>query len=281
MVRVFKKKCPLFLLLLVTITTGNLFAYTPELPADSPHYQLQTKKEIIIFSTSLAIITTDLFIVPKKLDIYDLQQLTINDIPAFERDIIYFDSAAAKRAEIWSDGFSALSFGFGAAAVLSGYKNKTTMITSGIMYTEGLLFTYGLTEILKDAIGRNRPYTYNTNYGDVYRLRKDPTGSFPSAHTSLSAFNCFFAASIIDGNYIADEKTWLRVATWTTAATLPLITGYFRTEAGKHFYSDVAAGYLIGAISGWGIPALHKNSNLQVSSAAFGEFRSVSMRYVF
>ena len=244
---------------------------------DSLRYNLSWKRELAIITPAVILVTTDLFLPPPTLGVEDLAGLDINDIPAFERDIIYFDSAQAAVAEIWSDGINALSFGACAAAIFSSYKEDGQVFKNAVVYAEGAALTYGITEVLKSAVGRNRPYTYNNNYSSDYRLRKDPTSSFPSGHTSSTAYNCFFAASLIDYYYLADDDKWLKVINWGTAATIPIITGYLRTEAGKHFYSDVAGGYIIGAAIGLGVPILHKYNNLHISAGNVDEIKVVNV----
>ncbi|HRF77567.1 MAG TPA: phosphatase PAP2 family protein [Chitinophagales bacterium] len=244
---------------------------------DSLRYNLSWKRELAIITPAIIVVTTDLFLPPPTLGVEDLAGLDISDIPAFERDIIYFDSAQGRVAEIWSDGINALSFGACAAAIFSSYKEDGQVFKNAVVFAEGVALTYGVTEVLKSAVGRNRPYTYNENYSTAYRLRKDPTSSFPSGHTSSTAYNCFFAASLIDYYYIDDENKWLRVINWGTAATIPIITGYLRTEAGKHFYTDIAGGYIIGAAIGLGVPMLHKCNNLHISAGNVNDVKVLNV----
>lgn len=257
------------------------FGQTPYLGVqnncDSLRYNLSWKRELAIITPAIILVTTDLFLPPPTLGVEDLAGLDISDIPAFERDIIYFDSAQGRVAEIWSDGINALSFGACAAAIFSSYKEDGQVFKNAVVFAEGVALTYGVTEVLKSAVGRNRPYTYNENYSTAYRLRKDPTSSFPSGHTSSTAYNCFFAASLIDYYYIDDENKWLRVINWGTAATIPIITGYLRTEAGKHFYTDIAGGYIIGAAIGLGVPMLHKCNNLHISAGNVNDVKVLNV----
>lgn len=257
------------------------FGQTPYLGVqnncDSLRYNLSWKRELALITPAIILVTTDLFLPPPTLGVEDLAGLDISDIPAFERDIIYFDSAQGRVAEIWSDGINALSFGACAAAIFSSYKEDGQVFKNAVVFAEGVALTYGVTEVLKSAVGRNRPYTYNENYSTAYRLRKDPTSSFPSGHTSSTAYNCFFAASLIDYYYIDDENKWLRVINWGTAATIPIITGYLRTEAGKHFYTDIAGGYIIGAAIGLGVPMLHKCNNLHISAGNVNDVKVLNV----
>ncbi|MBT8218659.1 MAG: phosphatase PAP2 family protein, partial [Bacteroidia bacterium] len=44
---------------------------------------------------------------------------------------------------------------------------------------------------------------------------------------------------------------------WTTAIAVPALTGLLRTRAGKHFYTDVIVGFVVGAAVGYLIPEIH------------------------
>jgi membrane-associated phospholipid phosphatase len=65
---------------------------------------------------------------------------------------------------------------------------------------------------------------------------------------------CFAAASMFSA-YHPDSK-WKPVV-WTVAAILPAATAYYRVRGGKHFITDVATGYAMGALTGILIPRLH------------------------
>ena len=78
-------------------------------------------------------------------------------------------------------------------------------------------------------------------------------------HTSLSAAGSFFAARVFS-DYYPDSK-WKPVV-WGAAVAIPAVTGYLRVRGGRHFPTDVIAGYAVGALAGWGVPALHKRSGL-------------------
>ena len=214
---------------------------------------------------SVILLSVDFLNPPMQFSEQIANSLSSEDIPQIDRSIIYFDTNQAAIAEKWSDNFNFLSFGISAALVLSSPKNKQVTFNNIVLYTEGALLTYGITEVLKSTVSRIRPYAYNEALPDSYRFREDVTSSFPSGHTSSTAYNCFFAATILNERYIADNQLGLKIITWAVAASIPAVTGYLRTAAGKHFYTDVAAGYAIGALIGYGVPTLHKISNNEMS----------------
>lgn len=221
-------------------------------------YNLTWPNELFFITPGVVLLGTGELLDPKVLSQEMRDNLSIDDIPAFERNLIYFDTAQAAKASNWSDGVVVFTYGINIALLLATLDNKTNTFTTAVIYAEGAFLTLGITEILKLTIGRVRPFAYNEANPDSYRFREGVTSSFPSGHTSSTAYNCFFAAKFLDDNLIENGATGLRIATWTLAATIPAVTGYLRTAAGKHFYTDIIAGYALGAGFGYVIPALHK-----------------------
>ncbi len=246
-------------------------------------YKIELKKELCIVVPSAALFITGLILEPKSLTISQLSTLDINDIPAFERDIIYFDSADAHKADVLSDKAAVFTYGIGLGSVILSMFNNDKISNAFILYGEGLLVTAGLTEIIKKTVGRVRPYAYNPEYSDAHRTDASSTLSFPSGHTSSSAYNCFFAAKLIDDYFILDNKYLYRTLDYTLAAILPAYVGYLRTAAGQHFTTDVIGGYVFGAASGFLIPDVHKNKNMDVSIYPFyrDEGNGITLSLIF
>lgn len=265
----------------------NPIGYTPAaFHYDEPEntvYDLDLKKELLIIAPSVALGIADLFIDYQSLTAEDLGSLDINSIPVFERNIVYFDSAYAAVANDLSNTFNKAALALGVVSVLSGYPSTDNIFINGILYIEGTMFTSGLVDVLKKSVGRVRPYAYNTDYSDEYRLRGAVTSSFPSGHSSSTAFNCFFAARLIDDYFIDDDDVFYKSLDWTLAAAIPAWVAYLRMAAGVHFLTDVATGYLIGASCGFIIPELHKidQENLSLFPVFDQQFTGIGMQLKF
>ncbi len=228
-------------------------------------YDLTLKKELIIAVPITAVFLADIYIDPRPFTEEDLLQLNINDIPWFERNLIYFDTIIAARADAMSDIFNKSALLLGLSSTLIPICDFSEIFTNFIIYYEGVMINSGLTDLLKKSVGRVRPYVYNTSFPDAYRLNGAVNSSFPSGHTSSSAFSCFFAAKMIDDYLIDDNNRILKTINWTSAALIPAWVGYLRMAAGVHFLTDVAGGFIIGASCGYFIPALHKVKNENIS----------------
>lgn len=121
-----------------------------------------------------------------------------------------------------------------------------------VIYFIALVLAMGVTDLtcnaVKHAVDRVRPQhtvtgTYYQESGQWLRLPADheprDTGtSFPSAHAANSMAAAVLAMCL-----------WprLRRGLWA----LPLVVGWSRVYLGKHYPSDVVAGWLLGAFIGW------------------------------
>ena len=120
-----------------------------------------------------------------------------------------------------------------------------------------LFVTVGSTNIFKTTVLRPRPFLYNIagGNGDGQHLEADDRQSFLSGHTSMVATSSFFAAQVMIDLH---PESSLKPLIWGAAATIPAVTGYLRYRAGKHFPTDIIAGYGLGALIGTMIPKLHR-----------------------
>ncbi len=130
-----------------------------------------------------------------------------------------------------------------------------------LMWWETNTLTYLATDLTKLSFGRTRPFVYQADAPLEDKLELDARKSFFSGHTSLTAANAWFAARVF-ADYFPDSK-W-KPAVWGLAIALPAWVGTERVLAGKHFPSDVLAGYAVGAFTGLLVPALHRRASGQI-----------------
>lgn len=127
------------------------------------------------------------------------------------------------------------------------------------MWLETFALTYALTGMTKELVRRTRPYVY---YDDVpldKKIQKDARASFFSGHTSMTASSAFFTAKVYaDMN---PNSKW-KPLVWTGAALLPAGVGFLRYSGGKHFWTDIITGYVVGAAVGILVPHLHRNRDI-------------------
>ncbi len=216
-------------------------------------YQLKGRLDIPLFgiglSTGLSGYAIGHHIEP--LTPADLSLLNRNDLFPLDRKSTYWYSSKSKSASN--------AFFYSATLVpliLLADKNirKEAGVIS-VLYLETLTLNAGLTELTKNLARRSRPYTYNPDVPLGIKQQLDARKSFFSGHTSSTAASCFFAAKVWSDFH--PDSRW-KPLVWTTAATIPAVTGYLRMRAGQHFFTDVVVGYVLGATLGYLVPVLHK-----------------------
>lgn len=136
---------------------------------------------------------------------------------------------------------------------------RRDFLAVGFIYVETAMLTVGVTELAKNLVLRPRPYVYDSSLPMHIRTDTGARKSFFSRHASLTTALCFTTAKIFS-DY--SDNTAHKAMVWTAAVILPAVTGYLRYEAGKHFPSDIIAGYAVGATIGYLVPWLHRRKPL-------------------
>ena len=223
---------------------------------DSPYY-LSKRMDL-----PLAAVSAGLLI---GAELVPVTPLTEEDINVLDKESISdFDYSATENWDENSIATSDLllysSIGFPAILLIDksirqDYKKFVSI------WAETFALTYGLTNMTKVLVSRERPYLYGTGEGSAdmeHKLEDDNQRSFFSGHTSLSAASWFMMASMYQ-DYHPESK--LAPYIWATAYLVPAATGYYRYDAGKHFLSDVLTGYFVGRAIGVMVPRWHKKSS--------------------
>lgn len=224
---------------------GPVTAQTP--------FSLKTGREVGIFG-GVGIGLGGAWYLNKKmpaLTVSDINGLKVESVPGFERFVTRQFDLRAKTASDWS-----LYTGVAIPALLlldAQIRNDAPV--NATIIGEAMLLNLTVTSLMKDIVQRPRPFVYNPNAPMDWKLKKDARQSFFSGHTSMVAAATFSTASVWSA-YHPDSK-W-KPLVWAGAAVLPITTGILRVKAGKHFITDVACGFLVGAVIGWVVPKWHK-----------------------
>jgi membrane-associated phospholipid phosphatase len=161
----------------------------------------------------------------------------------------------SKTARSWSDGLVYASYATAATVCLTQQNSRKQLLGNALQLAEVGLVTTGATLFTKTRALHLRPYIYNDAAPLEKKLKTDARYSFFSGHTSSAAACSFYSASIWAQNH-ADSK--YKKAVWTGAIAYPAVVGFLRMKGGMHHFEDVAVGYAVGALIGWGVPKLHR-----------------------
>jgi membrane-associated phospholipid phosphatase len=245
--------------------------------SDSSPYKLSTVTDSLLIGSGTALLALTLY-TNKNID-----PLTDAEIAALSKNNINrFDRSAADNWSAGGDKFSSITLAsvmISPLAFLLNDRIRDDFVVIGIMYGESILITKGLDMNVKNIVQRKRPFVYNPDVSNKDKKDKDAVRSFYSGHTS-SAFNSAVFVGTVFSDYYP-QSPW-RYAVWGTSLLAASVTGYLRYTAGKHYPTDIIAGAIMGSITGWGIPALHRNRDTNIAfKMSFGEERMIAVEYYF
>lgn len=184
-------------------------------------------------------------------------------------DTVWFPGDAGLRGECspeaaqLSDVSLVLSMGLPVGMELGGGLDAS-FVNAEIVYTEALLTTRLLTAAAKVVFRRPRPFSYRKDADCAFDMEaSDAHMSFFSGHASAS-FTAAFAGSLLQSETGLDRRT--RAAIWSAQLALAGATANLRARAGKHYYSDILVGALVGSGVGIAMPLLHGGDTLPTGS---------------
>lgn len=205
-------------------------------------YQIDWNQEWKVAGGSIlgGVLGLVMYLNEKPITAEEVAQLDPSTLWSVDRKSLAFNSIKANK---WSDYLANGSL----LAAPSIYLTKITdraWVESSIMYIEALSISAGLINISKYSFDRPRPYIYRQINSPNQNYSRSDAASFISGHTCLTATNCFFAAALFERAYPSSPFVPI---VYGIGATIPAVTGYLRVRAGKHFFTDVLAGYIVGA----------------------------------
>ena len=227
------------------------------------YYDISWKKEIapITVGIGLTALGTILQNNAPRANLDEINSLMVSDLNFLDRGVIGNNSSSAQTI---SDVvlYSSIAYPF---ITFASSKCRTNTGAILVMTTEVALLTNGLTSFFKGAVNRHRPFNYDPTTDEAIKLGESSRKSFISGHTSsVSALTFLTARIITDLHPDAKHKGLI----WGAAIAAPAVIGYLRVQAGKHFPTDVIAGYAVGATIGYFIPQMHlvKNENVSLTT---------------
>lgn len=237
----------------------------PDSPPLPPHpLRLSAAIDVPVIALSVAIWTgTDL--AGRDLRWSGCGMCDTSGINGLDRRVLGNDSPTAARA---SDVLVYSAIGLPLVADLAdalaggrrapgGYRHAAGgWARDAVVLFEVLAVNLAVTNLVKFAVRRPRPYSYDadTTLDDIED--NDARLSFFSGHAS-TAFSMMTAyATIFTYRH---PRPRAAVPVWLGAIGLATATAVLRVVAGKHFWTDIAAGALAGSAVGVLVPTLHRN----------------------
>ncbi|MBB4078690.1 membrane-associated phospholipid phosphatase [Lewinella aquimaris] len=213
-------------------------------------YYISLKRDLLYGSASVGSVALGSLLRSRTPDIV-LSDLRLGNIPSFDRIATEFSSASARTLSDYSLYASAALPGL----LMAGRRSRREAGKISLLFLETMLLNQGLTDIIKSSAKRPRPYVFDDDLDPATIIGGNDRAAFLSGHTSSSAAAGFFFARAFSDYYPASR---LKPYAWVLGAGVPALTGYLRIRAGQHYPSDVLAGYALGAVIGYVVPALHR-----------------------
>jgi hypothetical protein len=133
--------------------------------------------------------------------------------------------------------------------------------------TQSITFSvYNLSPLGPNFQSKYRPLAYYNQLPDNQRNSGNNRNSFYSGHTASATTATFFMTKVYIDYH--PDLGWGKYLLYGAASVPPLFMGYLRVRALDHFPSDIAAGFIVGALCGVLDPELHRIKNRNLSLAA-------------
>ena len=186
-----------------------------------------------------------------------------NDVNAFDRPVTGYFSTAAQHTSDVSITLLVLT-----PYLLSGLEGfDGEWAKDAVVYTESLGVTLVLTQVVKYAVRRPRPFTYNPDAPEDKKSKYDAGLSFYSGHSAISFTMATAAAYTWQLRHPHGSSKYV---VWGGTMSLAVATAGLRVIGGKHFYSDVLVGSVVGVVVGLVVPALHRSDGDSGSATTAG-----------
>ena len=124
-----------------------------------------------------------------------------------------------------------------------------------VILLETFAVNYATTNVVKFAVRRPRPYSYDPDSDVADPTANDARLSFFSGHASTTFAMAAAYASLFQARH--PRSRWI-APVWVIGMSLASTTAIARVAAGKHFWTDVIVGAAVGSAVGVAVPALHR-----------------------
>lgn len=228
-----------------------LFKINGQTAATSHFFKIKPARESALLATGGYLLFHGK-ILEKKLDGLTVAQL--DALLAQPENLSFAEKNYSASARKWSNYLLAPAFGTAATLCFTEAKTRRGFFKNSLVLGETALLSLGSVTMAKNIFKKNRPFIYNDAAPLSEKLAPDARQSFFSGHTCTTAAATFFSAKIWSKSHPNSRQKPL---VWAVAAAYPLAVGLLRMRGGKHYFRDVATGYLVGAAIGIGVPALH------------------------
>jgi membrane-associated phospholipid phosphatase len=194
----------------------------------------------------------------QELSPLEIQALNKGNINSFDSWAFKQDASKRGAFEKYSD-YTLMSLNALPVSLLLDKKIRRDWLGILLMYLETMTITTNIYEwsfLGPNFQNKMRPVAYYDQLSYEERKIADNRNSFYSGHVASAAASTFFMAKVYCDSHPGIGND--RYLVYGAALIPPLILGYFRVKALKHFPSDVIVGLGVGVLCGILIPEFHR-----------------------
>lgn len=126
------------------------------------------------------------------------------------------------------------------------------IVDDAIPVLEGVVAGQLVTQVVKLAVGRQRPYAHFAT--GAFASSSEDNLAFTSGHTSIA-----FAFAVGAGTVAHARRARLEPVIWASGLAIAASTAYLRIAADKHWLTDTLGGAAIGSAAGYFVPRLARS----------------------
>ncbi|MBL8950117.1 MAG: phosphatase PAP2 family protein [Myxococcaceae bacterium] len=138
-----------------------------------------------------------------------------------------------------------------------------------VIVAEAMALTSMINTVMKFAFRRPRPIRYTDQTFTPF----DAELSFPSGHTSIVAAATSALTATV---FLRHPDSPMRFVVLGFGIALTTLTGLSRVESGNHFPTDVLIGAMVGSLSGFLVPYMHRKKSVIQPTASYNPFNGAT-----
>lgn len=215
---------------------------------------------------------------PSNVKVYTVNDVTGNRFSAADINVLerFAVGPYSKQLDAWSDYSNNLIFCY-PLLLLTAKKPRHDIIKISVMFFEVTQLYPIATIWSKPVFARKRPYFYSKEETAAKKITPDAQSSFISGHANFAFAFAAFTGTLF-GDYYPESK-W-KTTVWSVALGSAGVTSILKLLSHEHYPTDVLAGAVTGALAGWGVPYLHRNSKKHAVGVEpiVGEYVGVKLR---
>ena len=189
----------------------------------------------------------------------------VSELAPWDRPVAGRYSESADRASDWAVVLGVAPLAMAGYSYGVGDACGRDVAGFSLMFAQALALQSGINLMVRSLEFWPRPYIYAEDGAGARKAEKaraEAYGSFFSGHTSAA-----FTVAVFTGEWFSElyPESPYRGVVWALALSAAGLEGVLRVAAGKHFWSDVAVGALVGTGVSLAVIQVHKKRSDRVS----------------